>query len=34
MDTSETDKTSVVEQRHTSGPRDTALEQLRQWEPA
>src|SRR5215510_8591420 len=34
MDTRETDKTSVVDQRHTSGPWDTALEQLRQWEPA
>jgi alkylhydroperoxidase/carboxymuconolactone decarboxylase family protein YurZ len=34
MDTRETDKTSVVEQQHPSGPWDPALEQLRQWEPA
>src|SRR5215813_688879 len=34
MDTRETDKASVVEPRPTSGPWDSALEQLRQWEPA
>ena len=34
MDARETDKMSVIEQRPTSGPWDTALEQLRQWEPA
>jgi len=34
MDTRETDKTSVVEQQHTSGPWDPALALLREWEPA
>src|SRR5215510_8788013 len=32
MDTRNTDKTSVVEQRHTSGPWDPALALLREWD--
>jgi len=34
MDTRETDKASVVEPRPTSGPWDSALALLREWEPA
>jgi alkylhydroperoxidase/carboxymuconolactone decarboxylase family protein YurZ len=34
MDTRDTDKTSVVQQQHTTGPWDPALALLREWEPA